>query len=139
MVYAPFKVKRWREFSKRKISDFESSLQSSLPSYRAFTNNHPYVWGEVDYESWKNEYIKSITIGVGGSADCPELSIRVIEATRSIYLVSGTEQFDWTSLYHYEEWIESNSQVAERIRRFKSTGELAKYTDGRGKKLFGKE
>ncbi|NQD38295.1 hypothetical protein HPT27_14805 [Permianibacter sp. IMCC34836] len=124
MIYAPIKIARWRDLSKMKLSEFESSLQSPLSSYQAYTNNHPYVWGEVDYNQCKDEYLRSISLGPNLSTYCPKVSLRVIESTKSIYLVAGTDQFDWSSLYHYEEWIESNKEVSERIREYKSTGRL---------------
>ncbi len=38
-----------------RFDEFEKSLRSGVDEYRCFTNNHPHVWGEENYQRLKKE------------------------------------------------------------------------------------
>ena len=57
----------WRGYRFYKLEDeiparfdeFEKSLCSDVTEYTCFTNNHPHVWGEENYQNLKEKVINS--------------------------------------------------------------------------------
>ena len=106
----------WRCYKYYKLEDeiparfdeFESSLRREVDEYTCFTNNHPHVWGEENYQRLKQQIINSPYIDgrnllmffIFGD----EFSLKADEDQKYIYIALGTEKFDWDSLCHEEEW-----------------------------------
>jgi hypothetical protein len=106
----------WRGYRFYKLEDeiparfdeFEKSLCNDVTEYTCFTNNHPHVWGEENYQNLKEKVINSPRISgqtlllffLFGD----EFSLKVDEERKFIYFAIGSDSFEWDSLCHEEEW-----------------------------------
>ena len=102
--------------------DFEKELNHKVEEYTCYSTGHPYTWSQVTYAEKVNELMESIhwTRFLPHWTGPATYSIKKDEEKRFIYIVSGEDDYDWTSLLHYEEWLESNKDVALAIRKYKS-------------------
>lgn len=140
LIFGPFAYMLWGEnridASRTEASDRfeqnEKNLLHDIESYRCFTNNHPYVWGEVEYLSYKNEIIESgkwIFIGAYRRIPFPrkvvDFSIKIDNNKKSIYLASDFYSYNPESLKDYDEWLQSMSDVNKAIKEHKGSKFLA--------------
>lgn len=94
---------------KARLERCYSQLEGDIASYRFFTTGHPEVWIErpklqiekAILRSCDRWYVGSI-IPIYGTG---EFSFKAHESARSVYLVPGTAEFDFSSRVHYEEWV----------------------------------
>ena len=103
------RITKQRKANYSRFNEFETSLASNLQEYTCFANNHPYVWGEVSYHETKKEILESPRweYSVGGGyypARGWSYCFKVNEENKYLYVVTGSETFDWESLCHYEVW-----------------------------------
>jgi len=117
MLRAPEKIKKSNDHAKAKLLNFEKSLSRPITEYKAYSIGHPYTWVEIRYEN----FFKSITTSASFSRFPPywdkahTFCTKVDEDNKRIYLIPRHTKYDWERLMHYDEWIESNREVAENI------------------------
>lgn len=112
-------IKRISSEAVKKLATQHSGLFSG--SYSYFTNNHPYVWGEVDHDELMGLIEMSATGIRRIPVDPPNFCSRVDEERKRFYFVYHKRDFDFSTLMHYQEWLDSQSKVAENIERYKNT------------------
>jgi hypothetical protein len=111
LVYLSWRGYRYYKLEEEipsRFTEFESTLGDAVDTYECFTNNHPHVWGKVNYRELKEKTIASphldgknlIMFFMFGD----EFSLKVDEKQKFIYVAVGTDSFDWDSLCHEEEW-----------------------------------
>jgi hypothetical protein len=80
------------EFVKKEFSTLEAKY--NLSGYKCYTYNHPEVWGEVDYDEYRNEIINSArwsysSSGGGWPQKAMEYCLTVDANRKRIYLILG--------------------------------------------------
>ena len=109
------------------VLDQETLLvKSNINNYHFYTDGHPYVWVETNRE----ELCRKIKLccevigseSNGGATGPANVQVRINEEKHAIYvLVSSPGEINkcWPELMHYQEWLESNEPIAERISEYK--------------------
>lgn len=119
------RISESKQAVKEAFATFEKNLRSSVSGYQAYTNNHPYVWGEADYKELYQSILDSARWSLRPNSAWPhrasEFSLRVDEERMAIYVAIGYSDFDWSSLYHYQEWLQSMADVGEAIKKHKES------------------
>lgn len=89
--------------------------------YTFYTNNHPYVWGEIS----QDDVAKLIKFSATGAhhtpLDPPIYSIKIEREQKKVYLIPHKRTFDYSKLMHYQEWLDSQKDVAENIAKHKAS------------------
>ncbi|WP_461515917.1 hypothetical protein [Porticoccus sp.] len=101
----------------KKLHDQLSGIKKNEFLY--YTNGHPYVWVEtslkdIEEEIRNSKYVRGVV---------PEnFSISIDENRKSVYFVhTPRKKFKFDDLHHYDEWIESQKEVAENIAKYKNS------------------
>ena len=102
-------------------------IKDHIGEYEFFTTGHPDVWVQTNYKDLC-KIIGSSCRGVPGSTvgsyivGPANVFVKINEEKKAIYvIVSGSEstKCEWPQLMHYQEWVESNKALAERIAEYK--------------------
>lgn len=130
------KVIRYRKAKiQQRFDELENGLANELVDYTCFTNNHPYVWGEIDYSAEKASMIEECKWTYAGTTPVPggdlKFSLKADDSLKALYIAHHSENFDWNSLHHYEEWLESMREVGENIERYKREERERRDTENR--------
>ena len=89
--------------------------------YSYFTNNHPYVWGEVSRDELSKLIKFSATGPRGVPYDPPIYSSKIDQENKKFYFVPHRTKFDFSKLMHYQEWLESQTEVVKNIAKYKNS------------------
>jgi hypothetical protein len=106
-----------------RFEEVKASLLYPFDEYTTYSNNHPYVWGEVDFEQTRRWLFESVN-AKNFVPNRLKFSLKKDDDIRAIYIGVGTESFDWSSLKHYEEWLESNQEVSQNILKNRNRADL---------------
>ncbi|WP_444918316.1 hypothetical protein [Microbulbifer sp. JMSA003] len=90
-------------------------------SYTFYTDNHPYVWGEIEKEAITGLVRAAATGFRGIPQDPPIYCYEVDDYNKRFYFIAGQKRFDFKSLKHYQEWLDSQKEVAENIRKYNAS------------------
>ena len=117
------KISRSNKEVSDKLKNLEAELKDDISKYKIYTTGHPYTWSEVSYE----EKFSYIVNSAGWSLyfpwwhkACPFVT-KVDENNKFIYIVTEHDNFDWSKLKHYDEWLKSNENVAKNIENYKNS------------------
>lgn len=100
------------------ITLFKKSLKYPIQDYQCFSTGHPYVWVEVLFDDVCDEIDKTLYQTHIFTWRKASFSLKNDEEKKRIYIVHGNK-FNWNKLKHYDEWIESKKEVANRIALYK--------------------
>ncbi len=117
------RISQSRKATQKEFSNLE--VRYELSDYKCYTYNHPEVWGEVDYLVYKTEIISSArwrfsVNHIPWPQKTVNFCLNIDTHNKEIYLVRGYKTFDWDKLQHYEQWLESKKEMAERIAKYKA-------------------
>jgi len=90
-------------------------------SFSIYTDNHPYVWGEVPKEEFKSLFEMSVSGARGAPLDPPMYCYKIDVVAKRFYFIPLKTQFDFSSRMHYREWLDSQKEVSERIENYKKS------------------
>jgi hypothetical protein len=124
-IWGNKRISESRRSVEERFATFEASLVAEIPKYETFTNDHPYVWDDSNYFEMYEYILGSARWHFSPSHVWPNkatpFSLRVNEERKSIYIAVGSNSFDWSSLYHYDEWLESMADVGKAINEHKGS------------------
>jgi hypothetical protein len=112
---------------KNAISDLHeiySTLKNNINEYSFYSTGHPYVWVDSNKIKMEKQIISTCTRSFPGSDiyyDKAIYSLKIDQNNKSIYYVTDIENFDFNSLMHYQEWLDSQQQVAQNIAKHKNS------------------
>jgi hypothetical protein len=108
------------------LKNFEENLSSLAhnENIKIFTNEHPYVWVENTANEARQKIKDSCPRGKFGlAAGLAKYQIKVDRENSHIFVALNTSpKQQWPALKLYEEWLESNKQVAENIAKHTANG-----------------
>ena len=116
--------RRHEGFAQQEIDKFYENLDMGLDEYKFFGRGHPYVWVEFSRKVAEDIVLRSCEIVPfpGSPFNFYDKSQRLLYARsdlKHIYIVDRGETDRSTDLLHYQEWLDSQKQVAESIARHK--------------------
>ena len=124
-LFAKSMLAKTREYSQSyerlSLKEFDAVLQElGNENIKAFTNSHPYVWVENSIEETRKKIMASCPRSrYGTAAALAKYQLRVNHEQKYIYVALNKNSKDaWPELKIYEEWLESNREVAENIARY---------------------
>lgn len=105
---------------------YYSALASQYPDlfgqgYRFYTDNHPYVWGEVPEEDFIALVKAAATGAKGVPLDPPICCYSINTKTQCFYFIPGKDSFDFSRRMHYQEWLDSQADIARNIAHYKNS------------------
>ena len=107
------------------ISEFKErcgECYDEKQGYRFYTNGHPYVWVEINYQEFLELMDDGIYLkGQHGNKIFPRFSYDINKDSKQVYVVPLVKDFNFSSLKHYQEWLDSQKQVAENIAKYKNS------------------
>ena len=117
------KINRSNREALAKLNKLEAEIECDISEYKIYTTGHPYTWSEVTYDK-KFDYIINSS---GWDLYIPwwhkacSFVTKVDEHNKFIYIVTNREKFDWSKLQHYDQWLESNNEIENNIKKHKDS------------------
>jgi len=87
--------------------------------YSFYTTGHPYVWVSINYQDALKHLVNACR-GHKGIPIAAVYSLKIDEDRKHVYLVCGIDNFNFSKLMHYDEWLLSNSEIAKNIAAYKN-------------------
>lgn len=117
------KISASNKAAKHKLDSFEASLEKDISAYTVYTNGHPYNWSEYSYEKLCKKVLNSAgwSLVIPWWHEASSFVTKVDESRKMIYFIVGHNDFEWGSLKHYDEWLDSNKKVSKNIAKYKSS------------------
>ncbi len=118
-------LKGYRSSAIKKIQKFinDNNIQSS--NLRLYSTGHPYTWCEISNDELitkiKENSVSSLS-GVGPTPKPVKFLLNYNKNRHALHIVFTDKiTFDWNSLLHYDEWLESKESLAENISKYKNS------------------
>lgn len=89
--------------------------------YRFYTDNHPYVWGEIPEEEFMGLLKAAATGAYGVPRNSPIFCHAINVKNRCFYFIAGKDKFDFSSRMHCQEWLDSKKELAQNIAKYKNS------------------
>lgn len=88
-------------------------------AYKFYTTGHPYVWCDTNLEEIK----KSINdLKYSRNYNPNDYLINICNEKKSVYFIQRPAiNSNWEKLMHYQEWLDSQKQVADNIHKYKNS------------------
>ncbi|MBT8139779.1 MAG: hypothetical protein KJP25_08410 [Gammaproteobacteria bacterium] len=108
-----------------KLSDLYPNIFLEDSDTEFYTVGHPYVWVSSNFDEFKELIKRSCYVqpiqGPKLALEKPVYSFCYkLDANRA-YIVAREGSFDFNSLMHQQQWIESQRDVSENIRKYKDS------------------
>ena len=107
------RLKRKKREALTQLEDIYRSLPVDVQEYSFYTrSSHPQVWDKIDRKSIEEIVLDSCEyhqIGMPFSfVQNAQYSLKVDDHRKAIYVVVGEDEFDFSKMAHYEDWINTS-------------------------------